>query len=157
MAKWGGATVIATVSNAEKANHAKNAGADYVLNYRTEDMIESIKTITKNKEVDRIVEVDFGGNLNTSQDVIKLNGCIAAYASEGNPTPTIPFYHLLFKGVTLRLANVYELTDEARSQAINDINQALAVQAFTHPIAARFPLDNIVTAHELVESSIGYW
>ena len=152
LAKWGDATVIATVSNTEKANHAKNAGADHVLNYRTENIIESIKSIIKNKEVDRIVEVDFGGNLNTSKEIIKLNGCIAAYASEGDPTPTIPFYHLLFKGVTLRLANVYELIDEARSQAINDINQALAVQALTYPIAARFSLDNIVTAHELVES-----
>ncbi len=152
-AKWGGATVITTVSNEKKAAFAKNAGADYILNYRTEDIVENIKNLTENQGVDRIVEVDFGGNLNISQDIIKLNGCIAAYASEGNPTPVLPFYKLMFKGVTLHLIIVYELPDKLRSQAIDDINQLLAAQALKHPIAATFSLDDIVTAHELVESN----
>lgn len=152
LAKWGGALVIATVSNAEKAKHAKMAGADYVLNYREENIVEKVQAITKNMGVDRIVEVDFGGNLSTSQEIIKLNGCIAAYASEGNASPQIPFYPLLFKGVTIRLANVYELPEDARFQAINDIYQALESRTLTHTIAAQFPLNEIVAAHELVES-----
>lgn len=151
-AKWGGATVISTVSNTEKANHAKNAGADYVLNYREENIIEKIKTLTHGVGVDHIVEVDFGGNLSTSQEIIKLNGCIATYASMTNPNPQISFYPLLFKGVTLHLVNVYDLPNEARYQAIKDIHLMLESRILTHVIAAQFPLDGIVAAHQLVES-----
>lgn len=151
-AKWGGAEVIATVSNAEKAEHAKNAGADYVLNYREENLIEKIKTITHGRGVDHIVEVDFGGNLEINQEIIKLNGCIASYASEGNPNPQLPFYHFLFKGVTVHLINVYELPDAARTQAINDIRIMSESQKLIHTVAAQFPLEEIVAAHQLVES-----
>ncbi|MBI2360745.1 MAG: NADPH:quinone reductase, partial [Deltaproteobacteria bacterium] len=37
-AKWGGASVIATVSSEKKAAHARAAGADYTINYREEDV-----------------------------------------------------------------------------------------------------------------------
>lgn len=151
-AKWSGATVIATVSNIEKSKHAKDAGADHVLNYREENIIERIKVITENQGVDRIVEVDFGGNLTINQEIIKLNGCIAAYASEGNPNPQLSFYPLLFKGVTIDMTNVYELPDDARSHAIRDISLMLESNILRHVIAARFDLDKVVSAHQLVES-----
>jgi NADPH:quinone reductase len=151
-AKWGGARVIATVSNSEKAKHAKTAGADDVLNYREDNIIEKIKTLTRGTGVDHIVEVDFGENLSLSQEIIKLNGSIATYASMGNPHPQMPFYLLLFKGITLRFVNVYELPKKARYQAIKDIHLMLETRALTHDIAAQFPLDEIVAAHQFVES-----
>src|SRR5580698_9908399 len=40
LAKWGGAKVIATVSSSLKAEQARLAGADLVINYRTEDVAE---------------------------------------------------------------------------------------------------------------------
>src|SRR6516225_9780373 len=40
LAKWGGARVIATVSSQAKAEQALLAGADLVVNYRTEDVVE---------------------------------------------------------------------------------------------------------------------
>lgn len=152
-AKWGGATVITTISNAEKAQHAQIAGADYIVNYRTENIIERIQEITQGNGVDHIADVEFGGNLPISQEIIKLNGCIASYASEGNPNPSFPFYPLMFKGVTVRCVHVYELPATARAQAIRDINLMLETDALTHAIAAKFPLNKIIEAHELVESS----
>jgi len=41
LAKWGGARVIATVSSAAKAEQARLAGADLVVNYRTEDVVRA--------------------------------------------------------------------------------------------------------------------
>ena len=41
LARWGGAKVIATVSGADKAAHAKAAGADYIVNYKTDDVAQS--------------------------------------------------------------------------------------------------------------------
>ncbi|HEV7666756.1 MAG TPA: NADPH:quinone reductase, partial [Chloroflexota bacterium] len=70
LAKWAGAgTIIATVSSDDKARVAREAGADHVVNYRTQDVAAEIRRITSEVDagagwgVDRIVDVDFGANL----------------------------------------------------------------------------------------------
>ena len=78
LAKWSGAKVITTVSGDDKAAAAKTAGADLVINYKTDDVIEAVNDFTKGDGVDRILEVEFGGNLSVSQRVIKNNGVIAS-------------------------------------------------------------------------------
>jgi NADPH:quinone reductase len=156
-AKWGGATVITTISNDEKKLHAKQAGADYLLNYHEENIIDRVNHITNGAGIDRVIEVDFGGNLSVNQAILKLNGCIAAYASTSNPNPSFPFYALMFKGITIHLVNVYDLPGKARQQAIDDIQTLLKLDKLTHVIAAHFTLDDIIAAHQFVENdkSIG--
>ena len=78
LAKWSGASVISTVSGEEKASIAQSAGADLVINYRDDDVVAAIQDYTNGKGVDRILEVEFGGNLSVSEEVIKPNGTIGA-------------------------------------------------------------------------------
>lgn len=152
LARWGGATVIATVSGAEKAAHARAAGADRIVNYRTENVIEAVKDFTQGRGIDRAVEVEFGGNLPTTLACLKANGVISAYASSAATEPKLPFYPMMFQGVTLRLVLVYILPEAARRQAIQDINQALVQGALMHAIGGTFPLEDIAAAHQAVES-----
>ncbi|HLB99359.1 MAG TPA: NADPH:quinone reductase, partial [Acetobacteraceae bacterium] len=63
LAKWAGATVIATVSSAEKAERAREGGADHVIDYRREDVLARVLEITGGAGVDHVVDVDFGGNM----------------------------------------------------------------------------------------------
>lgn len=56
LARWADATVIATVSSAEKAQLAAAAGASYVINYREQDVVEEIHKIAPDG-VHTIVEV----------------------------------------------------------------------------------------------------
>ena len=98
------------------------------------------------------VEVEFGGNLETSLSAIKENGVIATYASMAAPTPALPFYPLMFKAVTLRLVLVYILSPEARARSIANLTRALEAGALTHPVAGRFSLEEIARAHEAVEA-----
>ena len=90
LAKWGGATVIATVSSAEKAELARSIGADHVVNYRDEDVAARVQAITGGAGVDRIVEVAFGANLAVSLQVLKTNGVIATYSSDAEPDAVDP-------------------------------------------------------------------
>ena len=96
LAKWSGADVISTVSSDDKATVAKAAGADLVVNYKTDNVIEAVNDFTKGQGVDRILEVEFGGNLSVSEQVIKNNGVIAAYGSVAEANPSLPFYNLMF-------------------------------------------------------------
>jgi len=148
MAKWGGARVATTVSSDEKAKLAKQAGADLVINYKSEDVAKKVLEFSPGG-VDRVVEVDFGGNLETNIKVVKLNGTIASYASMGNPEPKIPFYTMMRRGIAIDLVFVYMMKPEERAKALADIGS----MRLKHNIARHFKLDDLVAAHELQESN----
>jgi NADPH2:quinone reductase len=152
LAKWGGARVIATVSGDAKAAHARAGGADVVINYRTQDVAAAVMDATKGAGVDRIVEVEFGGNLAVTEKVLKSYGVVAAYGSMAEPTPALPFYPLMYKAISVRTLLVYILSDEARAKTIADLTRALDTAILRHTIAETYPLTEIARAHEAVES-----
>jgi NADPH2:quinone reductase len=61
-AKMRGARVITTVSGPEKAAHARRAGAEEVVNYRTENVGQRVKTLTNGQGVDAVIELDLSAN-----------------------------------------------------------------------------------------------
>lgn len=151
MAVLEGATVIATVSNPEKAAYAKTAGAHHIVNYREDDVAEAVLALTGGRGVDRIVDLEFGANLAASARMIRPNGVIATYGSAQVPQPALPFYELLFKDVTLRMVLVYRLTPAARAAAVNGLTRLMESGVLTHSVAERYPLADIAAAHERVE------
>jgi len=151
-AKLGGAKVITTVSGPEKAAHAQSAGADAVINYREGDLAEAIMQATDGQGVDRIVEVEFGGNLDVSNKVLRTNGVIATYGSMAAMEPTLPFYPMMFNGVTLRMYLVYLLSDEARQATIDGVNEMIANPKMTHAITETYQLSDTASAHKVIES-----
>lgn len=152
LARWGGAHVVATVSGDEKAQIASSAGAHAVVNYRSGDTAKAIIDATGGRRIDRIVEVEFGGNLAVSEAVLAPGGVIAAYGSMADPTPQLPFYRLMFNHTTLRMMLVYALTASERANVVSRLNNALEANALQHLIAARFALDETAKAHEAVEA-----
>lgn len=153
LAKWSGAKVISTVSGEEKGSVAREAGADLVINYRDENVTEVIQDFTNGVGVDRILEVEFGGNLEISKQIIKPNGTIASYGSVALMEPTLPFYDLMFKGVKLNTYLIYIVPETDRNMITNGINDALNDQALNHMITESYELDDIVDAHLSMESN----
>ena len=153
LAKWSGAKVISTVSGEEKGSVAREAGADLVINYRDENVAEVIQDFTNGVGVDRILEVEFGGNLEISKQIIKPNGTIASYGSVALMEPTLPFYDLMFKGVKLNTYLIYIVPETDRNMITNGINDALNDEALNHMITESYELDDIVDAHLSMESN----
>lgn len=152
LARWGGATVISTVSSDAKAEVARAAGAHHVVNYMTEDVPKRVAEITGGRGVERIVEVDFGGNLSTSLAVLQSNGSLSVYATAGAPQPPLPVGQLMFKNLTVHFVLVYDMPEEAKAQACSDISRWLAEGEAKHWIGARFPLSKLAEAHAAQES-----
>ncbi|MFP6731266.1 MAG: NADPH:quinone reductase, partial [Alphaproteobacteria bacterium] len=150
-AALGGARVIATVSSAEKAAVAKAAGAPEILDYKTEDVAARVAEITGGAGVDRIVEVEFGGNLESSLAVIANNGVIASYASDAVLEPTLPFYRMVYGNTTLRPVLVFGMPEAAKSQAVADITRWAESGDLSHHIGPRFSLEDTAAAHQAVE------
>jgi NADPH:quinone reductase len=151
LAKWGGARVLATVSSDAKAAAARDAGADHTINYRTQDVVAEVRRLTNDAGVDRIVEVDFGGNLPTSLQVVKLHGTIASYATRGDTEPRVTFRALMVKNVTVHAILVYTMPESAKLAAQVDITAALEQGALRPLVGARLPLERIAEAHTAVE------
>ena len=152
LAKWDGAQVVATVSSPEKGLAAKEAGVDLVVNYKTDDVVEAVNDFTSGKGVDRIVEVEFGGNLSISEQIIKTNGVIAAYGSVAVGNPELPFYNLMFKNAVLKMYLIYIVPSEARMKIIEGLTKALSENALVHQIAKSFDLTETIQAHKTVEA-----
>jgi NADPH:quinone reductase len=151
LAKWGGATVMATVSSDAKAAAARDAGADHIINYKTDDVVAGVRHLTQGAGVERIVEVDFGGNLPVSLQVVKLHGTIASYATRGDPEPKMPFRSLMVKNITVHAILVYTMPEWAKAAAMTDVTRALEEGALRPLIGARLPLDRVAEAHSAVE------
>lgn len=149
LAKWAGATVVTTVSSEAKAAHARAVGADVVINYRSENVVERIRAETGG--VDRVVDVDFGGNLPLIVQVLRPNGGVASYASTGDLEPKFPYRELFHLNPTIRPVLVYTMPDEAKAHAIADIARWLAAAKPVFAIAERYPLNEVVKAHLAVE------
>lgn len=152
LAKWGSAgNVIATVSSEEKANVAREAGADHVVNYKAENSVEKIRGLAT-EGVDLVVEVSFGSNWATDAAVLKENGIISAYSSDSQREPKISFPALMGKNLTVHFILVYLMPKEAHKDAIRAIQDALGKQYLEPTIARRFPLSSTIDAHEFLES-----
>ncbi|EKU99524.1 Zn-dependent oxidoreductase, NADPH:quinone reductase [Leptolyngbya sp. PCC 7375] len=153
LAKWGGAkTILATVSSDEKAAVAKQMGADYVINYRQEDVVAKVREIAGKWGCDRIVDVALAANMDINAKLVARNGVIATYESGNTAKVEIPFYELLYKNATLRTVLVYAMSDAAHEAAARDINQASRDGALQHLIAAHYPLNETAAAHDAVDS-----
>ena len=146
-----GARVISTVSGAEKARIATAAGAGEVLNYRDESVVERVLELTDGRGVDRVVEVEFGGNLTDALGATRIGGVISTYASQAEPEPQIPFYELLYRNLAVRFELVFSMPEESKSAAVSDITRWLGEGRLQHNVAATFPLDEAVQAHQAVE------
>jgi NADPH2:quinone reductase len=150
-ATWAGATVISTVSSDDKARAAQNAGARHTLNYKTQDIVAEVMRLTHDAGVDRIVDVDFGGNLPVSVEIVKLHGTIASYASRSEPEPRVPFRALMQKNVNVHAILVYTMPESAKAAGAADITRALEENALRPLIGARLPLERVAEAHTAVE------
>ena len=151
LAKLKGARqVIATVSSAEKGTLARQAGADVVLNYKTEDLPSTIHAATSGLGVDRIVEVDFAANIHTDIALLRPYGEVVIYGSGAAEIP-VPFSPAIRKGIHMYFFIVYNLPSDVRANAIADLSVLLEGNHLIHNIAAQLPLAQIAEAHDLVE------
>lgn len=145
------ATVITTVSSPAKAETARAAGADHVIDYKREDVGERVMAITAKRGVDAVIEMDLAANARLLPTVLAPNGVVAVYGS-GAAEASIPFQFLLQNSITLQFFLVYLMPAEMRQRATADITQMLEQGELIHNVAQTFDLGDIVAAHEAVES-----
>lgn len=94
-----GATVIATASSAEKLEVAASRGADYLINYKTEDIRTRVKELTGGAGADVIYDPVGGDTFDASLRCIAWGGRILIIGFAEGRIPQIPANILLVKNI----------------------------------------------------------
>jgi len=150
-AAQGGARVIATASNDTDAAACVEAGAAEVVNHRDSSWGGDAVRANRGRRLDRVVDVQFGANLDQVLGLVRTGGTIATYASTVVPEPAIPFYRMMYLDLTLHTVIVYEMPEAAKFEAIADLDRYLRDGRLIHRVAHTVPLASVARAHELVE------
>jgi len=153
LAKWGGARVVATVSSAAKAAHARRGGAHEVVDYTSDDVAERILDFTAGKGVDRIVDVDAIGNMKLGFQVAADHATWVSYAIGPDPAEALPMVSLIRRNLSLRGLYLSGMPIEVRRQAQRGIGRWLAeAPDAVHAVDRSFSLRDTAQAHLAVEA-----
>lgn len=152
MATLLGRKVIGTASSG-KFDTVTSAGAIACIDYKSENVADRVLELTDGKGVGAIIDMDF---YSTSQLIstpaLQANGTIYCYGSNDMGGIDVPFRDLLFKSITLKFYLVYELNRVERIAAIERLDWFMKTGQAETKISQVLPFDQIVKAHELVES-----
>ena len=89
IAKRRGARVVATVGSESKAAIAREAGADHVLLYRTEDWVAEVKRLTSGRGCDVVYDGVGKDTFLKSLECVAPLGLLAAYGQASGGVPQI--------------------------------------------------------------------
>ena len=157
LAKAFGAEVFTTVGNAEKAAFCQAIGADHAFNYKTQDWAAEIATITQKKGVNVILDMVGGSYIEKNLRVLALEGryCFIAFLEGGQAT--IDFRPLMMKRQTITGSTLRARPDHQKAAIAASLQEKvwplLAAKQVRPVIHRTFALDEIVAAHQLMESS----
>jgi len=156
LARWAGATVIATVSGDAKAKLAAAGGAHHVFNYKESDVAAQIRNVVSDG-IDLIVEVAGGANAELDQAILRRRGTISIYANDGGAPLNMDVWRNMGLNSRYQFVLLYTVGWERIAAAAADINQAIEEGAFRVGEQAglplhRFHLEDAGDAHAAVES-----
>jgi NADPH2:quinone reductase len=98
MAKMRGATVIGTAGSEEKAQRAKDAGADEVIVYTEQDFVEETRRITGGEGVHVVYDSVGKSTFDNSLDCLHPRGYMVLFGASSGPVPPFDIQTLNRKG-----------------------------------------------------------
>ena len=158
LAKHFGATVIATAGSAEKCDFCRKIGADYAIDYRTQDFVAEVLKITDKRGVDVILDMVGGPYIPKNVSILALEGRLVQIAFlQGPMVEKLNFTPVMVKRLTLTGSTLRPRTLAQKATVAAALREKVwplldtgAVKPLVH---ATFPMEQTRQAHELMESS----
>jgi len=157
IAKRCGARVIGTVSTEEKAQLARQAGADEVIFYTTEDFEAATKRLTDNKGVEVVYDSVGLTTFDKGLNCLKPRGYMVLYGQSSGVVPPVDPQILNRKGslfLTRPTLGYYVLTHEEFMWRCNDVFGWLAAGELDLRIDRTFPLSEAGAAQRYMEDRL---
>ncbi|WP_026423971.1 quinone oxidoreductase family protein [Actinokineospora inagensis] len=154
LAKARGARVIGTVSTGEKEQLAREAGADEVIRYTSEDFVARTKEITDGAGVAAVYDGVGASTFDGDLQVLRQRGVLALFGASSGPVGPFDPQRLNAAGsvfLTRPTLAHYLATPEENAWRIGEIFDAIVAGALKLRIGGQYPLADARTAHEDLE------
>ncbi|TWU14686.1 Zinc-type alcohol dehydrogenase-like protein [Symmachiella macrocystis] len=151
LAKGAGATVIATVGNAEKQAACKALGADLVVDYHSPTMDDEIRQfIEPHGGIDLWYETQRSPNFDRTVSLMRMGGRIIFMAGR-DARPEFPVGPSYTKDLSYLGFAMFNASAEQQRECATGINRLQEAGGWTPIIGQRFPLSEAAAAHQLQE------
>ena len=157
IAKMWGVRVIGTVSTEEKAEIARDAGADHVIRYDIRDFESEAKNITQGRGVDVVYDSVGRATFDRSLNCLKRRGMLVLFGQSSGPVAPVDLNVLNAKGsvyVTRPSLAHYAATQEEIDWRAGDILEWISEGKLHIRIDRTFPLSEAPSAHQALEGRL---
>lgn len=154
VAKLKGATVIGTVSTAEKEKLAREAGADHVIRYTEQDFETEVKRITAGRGVSVVYDGVGKTTFDKSLNCLRRRGMMVLFGQSSGPVPPFDLGQLNVRGslyVTRPSLGAYIVERSELAQRADDVFAWIREKKLRLRIGAEFPLAKAADAHRALE------
>jgi NADPH2:quinone reductase len=149
-----GATVIGTVGSEEKAELARQNGADHAVLYNKEDWVKRVAEITGGRKCDVVYDGVGRATFPGSLDCLRPLGLWVSFGNASGPVEPVNMLLLSQKGslfATRPTLGTYTASREDLVATANDLFEVVASGKVKVPVNQRFPLKEARAAHEALE------
>lgn len=155
VAKLRGARVIATVGSDAKAQVAREAGADEVIVYTSQDFESEVKRLTDGRGVDVVYDSVGAATFDKSLNCLRARGYMVLFGNSSGPVPPFDPLTLASKGslfLTRPGLNKYSATREEILLRCSDMFRWLQSGQLKLRIDSVRPLSETAQAHRDLEA-----
>ncbi len=153
MAKLRGAEVVATVGSDEKAELARSAGADHVVNYVSTDLVEGVEAAVGKNAIDVVYDGVGAATFDAGLQLLKVRGTMATFGNASGPVPALTPLTLIAKSLYLTRPklNDYIVSAEERDARWEEITGWARNGLLDVRVGHTFPLAEAAEAHRALE------
>jgi putative PIG3 family NAD(P)H quinone oxidoreductase len=157
LAKAFGATVIITAGGKAKCEACKKLGADFAIDYKTQDFVAVSKEATGGRGVDLILDMVGGDYVDRNHDAAAVEGRIVQIATQQGFNVSINLLKIMQKRLTHTGSTLRPRPVADKAMIAKDLEARawplLASGKIKPVIDSTFPLKDAATAHARMESS----
>jgi NADPH2:quinone reductase len=153
-----GARIFATAGSDDKCAASLKLGADAAINYRTQDFVAEVKTLTEGKGVNVILDMVGAPYMARNIRCLGMDGRLVMIAFlQGSKAQDFDFVQIMVRRLTLTGSTMRPRTTAQKAAIAADLRQkvwpVLNEGRCAPVIHATFPLAQAAEAHRLMESS----
>lgn len=155
MTNYVGGIAIALTTSSKKKEVLLNAGAAHVIVTSEQDIATEVLKITNNAGAHLILDPVVGAKFSNLLSSVAENGKVFVYGALSHEPASFPAFDVLMKTPTIRGYSAIEVLGnmEVLIQAITFIDKGLAEEKLKPVIDKVFNINDIVAAHNYLESN----
>ncbi len=150
IADYAGATVYATGSSQAKLDHARELGADHVIDYEDEDFVQQIRELTGKRGVDVVVDHIGAATWQDSLKSLAKGGRVLTCGATTGGNPETDINRIFWNQLSVIGSTM------ASYGEVDDVMELVWDGTFEPAIREVLPMSETARAHEMLENREGF-